>query len=152
MEFFDDMTNAEKFALVLSIAILCYLLYLYLNKPEQKKVLVRCPYEQKIKATPIEEINPSVDKKMMVMFHAPWCGHCRNMMPAWDEFTQNFDGYKGTRIVKVDGTQNPELAQLHGVKGFPTVKFCPNGVEDNNGTEFRGDRSVQGLAQFLQQQ
>ena len=87
---------------------------------------------------------------VLVMFYAPWCGHCKKMEPTWDEFTQNFDGYNGVKIVKVNGQDDPQTSQKHNVKGFPTVKFCPNGLNDVQGIVYQGDRSLQSLISFLQ--
>lgn len=90
---------------------------------------------------------------MLVLFHAPWCGHCKNILPTWEDVRQNFDGYNGIRIVKVNGDENPQVTALHGVTGFPTIKFLPNGIESVEGAvTYNGDRSHTSLVQFLQAQ
>lgn len=89
-------------------------------------------------------------KGVLVMFFAPWCSHCKNMAPAWYDLTNNFDGYNGIRILKLNGQENPELAQLHNVNGYPFIKYCPNGIDDPDGVIYEGDRSVNSLVEFLQ--
>jgi len=163
MAFYDNMTTAEKVVLVVLGLVLSYTIYNKLSSSEQ--VLVRCPYLpiQHTQAQQMQvpermqmqeqhtNLNTEDSNKLMVMFHAPWCGHCKNMMPIWDEFAQNLDGYNGVRVVKVDGQENPELAKLHGVQGFPTVKFLPKGIENTESATYNGARTVDSLSKFIQQ-
>lgn len=30
------------------------------------------------------------DDEWLVMFYAPWCGHCRNLEPTWEEVGSEF--------------------------------------------------------------
>ncbi|XP_010191923.1 PREDICTED: protein disulfide-isomerase, partial [Mesitornis unicolor] len=46
---------------------------------------------------------------------APWCGHCKALAP------------EEIRLAKVDATEESELAQQFGVRGYPTIKFFKNG-------------------------
>ena len=48
-------------------------------------------------------------------FHAPYCGPCKAMMPMSSQLQQEYPG-----LIKVDATQNPELAQAFGVSATPT--------------------------------
>ena len=90
------------------------------------------------------------DQKIMIMFFAPWCGHCKNMEPIWDEFVKNFDGYNGIKLMKINGEDNPELRQIHNINAYPIIKYCPKGIKNQDGVVYQGDRSLQSLAQFLQ--
>jgi len=88
--------------------------------------------------------------KEFILFFAHWCGHCKNLMPIWDEFAKNFDGYKGVKIVKINSDENSEIVGKHRIAGFPTIKFCPYGRNVSDGIVYEGDRSLQDLASFLQ--
>lgn len=60
-----------------------------------------------------------VNTKYFVKFFAPWCGHCKNMAPAWKEFgTGNAD--KSLKVAEVDCTVSADACAKFGVRGYPT--------------------------------
>jgi len=78
----------------------------------------------------------------LVMWYAPWCGHCKNMMPVWDKMGELFEDYL---VGKIDATVN-EVSGLEAVHTFPTIKlYRPDGTE----AEYNGERTVEGLSKFL---
>jgi len=81
--------------------------------------------------------NPST----LVMFYAPWCGHCKNMKPAYVEAAKTLTG---GALAAVDCTQHGEVCQRHGTKGYPTIKYVKDGVE--HGKYERGRTAADFLA------
>ncbi|KAJ3500663.1 hypothetical protein NMY22_g19186 [Coprinellus aureogranulatus] len=67
-----------------------------------------------------------------VEFFAPWCGHCKNLAPVWEQLADAFEHAKDKVViakVDADGVGRP-LGQKYGVQGFPTLKFFDKaGVE-----------------------
>ncbi|EGY17774.1 Protein disulfide-isomerase erp38 like protein [Verticillium longisporum] len=67
------------------------------------------------------------DKDALVAFTAPWCGHCKNLAPVWEEVASDFAAEEGIIIAKVDadseGSKN--TAQAEGVTSYPTIKWFP---------------------------
>ena len=63
---------------------------------------------------------------VMVEFYAPWCGHCQSLTP---EYARAATALKpsGVVLAKVDSTQHAELAQEHGIEGYPTLLFFVDG-------------------------
>lgn len=87
-------------------------------------------------------------KPWFVKFYAPWCGHCKNLAPTWDELYLN---QKDVNFAKVDCTTDTgkPLCQEYEVKGFPTLLFFPTD-EQNNGKflKYSGRRDRLSLEEF----
>merc|ERR550534_841763 len=81
-------------------------------------------------------------KPSLVMWYAPWCGHCKNMMTAWDEMGEKFGDYL---VGKIDATVN-EVPGFPAVHSFPTIKLYRT---DGTEAEYNGERTVEGLTKFL---
>ena|SRR3989338_8018775 len=65
----------------------------------------------------------------LVLFYAPWCPHCKNLMPVWEKLTQKFDKNKnaGVTVRKVDCQAHPEEAKIHQIDGYPTIILFSRG-------------------------
>ena len=64
---------------------------------------------------------------VFVKFFAPWCGHCKAMIPDYAKLSKQLED-DDIPVVKVDATEEKELATKYGVKGFPALKLFKNGT------------------------
>ncbi|XP_014671849.1 PREDICTED: protein disulfide-isomerase A5-like [Priapulus caudatus] len=69
----------------------------------------------------------------LVMFYAPWCGHCKTMKPGYSQAATLLKEQGVTAaLAAVDATAERELATRFEVKGFPTLKYFGQGAPPAN--------------------
>lgn len=133
-----NLTRNHYVAIALGVVIVAVLLYVYLRRRSSSNASVP------VGAEGFDE--GFGNKPCMALFYAPWCGHCKSLMPTWDQLSAQH----GEHMTKVNCDENRDMAEKHGIAGFPTIKFCHNGLNDSdNTTEYQGDRSADGLGKFL---
>lgn len=86
-------------------------------------------------------------KAALVEFYAPWCGHCKQLTPKYEQLAVAFAGDKDVLIAKVDATEEPELGKKYEVAGFPTIKFFPAGSSDAE--DYDGSRELDDFVEFI---
>lgn len=62
---------------------------------------------------------------VLVDFHATWCGPCKSMAPALEQYAKEMSGK--LKIVKVDIDKNPHAATQYGVRSVPTLVLFKRG-------------------------
>merc|ERR1712112_614750 len=93
-----------------------------------------------------DEVAKNVEKDVLVEFYAPWCGHCKQLAPIWDELGEKFKDSDTVVIAKMDSTAN-EVEDVK-IQEFPTIKLFKKG--DNKIIDYNGERTLDGLVKFLE--
>jgi len=57
----------------------------------------------------------------VVEFFAPWCGHCKQLVPEYIKAAKKLKGVVDVYALDASDQQNGEIAQAHGIRGFPTI-------------------------------
>jgi len=85
-------------------------------------------------------------KDVLVEFYAPWCGHCKQLVPIYDELGERFKDSDSVVIAKMDATAN-ELEHTK-IQSFPTIKMWKK--ETNEVVDYNGERTLDGFTKFLE--
>ncbi|KAI5711993.1 thioredoxin domain-containing protein 5 homolog [Diaphorina citri] len=88
-----------------------------------------------------------------IMFYAPWCGHCKNLHPIWEELADMLNDSEDSRVTigQVDCTVEKQLCADQEITGYPTLKFFKKGSE-SEASKFRGTRDLPTLTNFINEQ
>lgn len=63
----------------------------------------------------------------LVKFYAPWCGHCRQFAPTFENLADDYEGDVSFLAVNVDDAR--QLATSWNAQTIPTVVLFENGHE-----------------------
>ena len=88
------------------------------------------------------------DHRAIVKYHAPWCGHCNNFKPEWEETKQHLNTIKDKasgHVVTVDDKLMQRLP-CKQPSGFPTLSLY-DGKEWKE--DYGGARSKDALVEYL---
>lgn len=94
-----------------------------------------------------DEVVLSSGKPTLVEFFAPWCGHCKNLAPIYEELAETFSFSDKVQIAKVDADAQRDLGKKYGVQGFPTLKFFDGKSKDP--VDYSSGRDIDSLTAFI---
>lgn len=80
-------------------------------------------------------------------FYAPWCGHCKNLKPAYETAAKSLAGIAKVAAINCDDEVNKPFCGQMGVQGFPTLKIVRPGKKPGKPTveDYQGARSAKGI-------
>jgi protein disulfide-isomerase A6 len=93
------------------------------------------------KSSPESAKLDSISDDTVLIFFAPWCGHCKRAMPEFTKASEMPD--IKVLMINSDDPKNKSLLQQHSVKGFPHIVKA-------NGTVHEGPRTAEAIAKFAE--
>eukprot|EP00245_Coleochaete_scutata_P009141 TRINITY_DN294_c0_g2_i1.p1 TRINITY_DN294_c0_g2~~TRINITY_DN294_c0_g2_i1.p1 ORF type:complete len:471 (+),score=97.88 TRINITY_DN294_c0_g2_i1:89-1414(+) len=82
------------------------------------------------------------DHIWMIMFYAPWCGHCQRLKP---DYAKAATATKGiVRFGAINCDEHQSIGSEYGVRGFPTLKLF--GTNKKKPTDYQGARTAKGMS------
>ncbi|XP_027203325.1 protein disulfide isomerase isoform X2 [Dermatophagoides pteronyssinus] len=85
-------------------------------------------------------------KDVLVEFYAPWCGHCKNLAPVYEQLGEKYKDNSNVLITKMDATAN-ELEHTK-IASYPTFKLYKR--DTNEVIEYNGERTLEGISKFIE--
>ncbi|KAI6207746.1 Protein disulfide-isomerase TMX3 [Aphelenchoides besseyi] len=80
-----------------------------------------------------------------VKFYAPWCAHCKRLLPTWEHVGHALaDTDTGVKVAKIDCTRFTSVSSKLRINAYPTIIFFRNGVQ----IPYEGERKKESLVEF----
>ena len=87
-----------------------------------------------------ESVTPqNIKDDSVLIFHAPWCGHCKRSMGDFKAASEMSNGK--VVLINSDDPSNKPLIEKYNVKGFPTILKA-------SGEVFNGQRTKDAIVSF----
>uniref|UniRef100_A0A915D7H1 protein disulfide-isomerase n=1 Tax=Ditylenchus dipsaci TaxID=166011 RepID=A0A915D7H1_9BILA len=83
------------------------------------------------------------DSIWIVEFYAPWCGHCKSLVPEYKKTAKALKGL--VKVGAVDMTQHESVGAPYNVRGFPAIKVFGN--DKKKPSDYNGQRNAQGMVE-----
>ncbi|KAI2798048.1 Protein disulfide-isomerase A3 [Blomia tropicalis] len=93
----------------------------------------------------IHDLVINSDKDTLIEFYAPWCGHCKNLAPTYEELGKKLKDEPNVQIVKMDATAN-DVPPAFVVHGFPTIYWYP---KDKVAKKYEGGRDLNNFVEYI---
>ncbi|GAV04474.1 hypothetical protein RvY_14744 [Ramazzottius varieornatus] len=88
----------------------------------------------------------SEKKPTLLMFYAPWCGHCMRLKPGYSAAATELKNEAVLVAMDVNKPHNNDVREAFNITGFPTLYYFRDGKFQY---PFGGERSHQGIVSWM---
>ena len=105
----------------------------------------------KVVGSTFEKVVLDQSKDVLLEMYAPWCGHCKELAPIYDDVGRVFEKVETVIVAKIDLTANEvDPSLLEKPKGYPTIRLWPKG--SSRPVEYEGEReSAMSFVNFVEE-
>ena len=87
------------------------------------------------------------ERKAVIFFVAPWCGHCKKLEPTIDSLMGRFKNYKSPGVIaRVEESEIPNFNYDNEIRGYPTIRVMSHGKKIK---DYEGPRDENSLAEMF---
>jgi len=151
-------TAIMVFTIVLA-CVLAYMIYNYMtNGSNNDQLPIAYQPQPQQQPEPVLEENPetplSTGKPTLVLFYGDWCGWSKKILPTWENVKEVLSQTNDVDVLDFEDKRDKEeiekASKLPGFKGFPDIRFYPNGYEESEThIAYTGDRSEESILEFV---
>jgi len=95
-----------------------------------------------------DDIITKTETDTFVVAYAPWCGHCKHLLPTWEELAKKYNVEGGkVRVAKIDATAN-FIPSVFEVRGFPSIFWVPAG-KGGAPQKYEGGREMDDFEKYI---
>jgi len=88
--------------------------------------------------------------KVIIDFHAKWCGPCRTMKPTFEKIAEQLKNENSlVELYTMDVEENREIAIEYGVRAVPTIKVFNGGTVSETKTGVLMENEIKKLVTDL---
>ena len=81
----------------------------------------------------------------LILFYAPWCGHCKAFSPEYEKAAKALKGI--FKIGAIDADKERTIGGKYNIQGFPTVKFF--GIHKDKPVDYDKPRTAEAVINFM---
>merc|ERR1711908_6821 len=96
------------------------------------------------------EIVTDSKKHVLVYFHTPWCGDCKEFGPVYEKIAEHYKDDEAVVVAKLDAEAHAVFAKMYKVTSYPTLKVFPK--KEKKGIEFTGDKTEMAVKEFVEKE